>query len=412
MVETSITILIQWGTFSYPIDKINQTGFSKKLFPLKNLFSHLPMYSFRRIFIVLIVSLNSIGITLAQTDKNIPETISYQAIVRDMEGALLRNQLFKLTVNIREDSESGNIVYVEQFAEIHSNNFGLISIQIGNGERVGSGPSLIELDWSGKRYFTSIDYYYNNQLHSLGTFSLLSVPYAFYAKHAGKADSVDFRTIKDSVQHIIEGLAKGNTGTTGFIGSTGSTTNTGNTGITSPTGRTGYTSMTGTTGTTGSTTNTGNTGITSPTGQTGGTGASGTTGVTGATGIDYDQIGPLYGPDLFEQLSNANYFLESPKSNFTGTFYSIPMIHDGQIHGLSILLRVKSGGLNTTFTITKNGSPTSITATIPASSSATTVYTFTPSGVAFNAGDLLGISVTGGKFDNPTYSTGYILVSY
>lgn len=254
------------------------------------------------------------SLTIAQTQLgNQLEAISYQAIVRDADGNAIRNQLFTITVTIREEAPEGPVAYVEQFQRVNSTSFGNISIKIGRGQPLEGAASLAALEWTKKKYFASIDYTYKGTIYQLGSFPFLSVPYAFFsnnAKHAEIADSIVFQTVKDSVRLYVDSLKKGSTGATGTIGkpgligntgptgsisptgttgkmgstgSTGSTTNTGNTGITSPTGQTGNTSTTGQTGATGSTTNTGNTGITSPTGETGNTSTTGQTGATGST---------------------------------------------------------------------------------------------------------------------------------
>jgi len=108
-----------------------------------------------------------------------PQTMSYQAIVRDANGSLLINATVGLEINIHQFSSDGDVVYTET-QNVITNENGLFTTQIGGQ----SGFDLI--DWSAGPYFleTKIDLQGGSNYTIMGTTQLLSVPYALHAKTA------------------------------------------------------------------------------------------------------------------------------------------------------------------------------------------------------------------------------------
>jgi len=129
----------------------------------------------------LIVSLLLVVSTLAQ----IPDKMSYQAVVRNSSDQLMVNQQIGMQISILQDAEDGIPVYTETQTPT-SNSNGLVTIEFG-GE---AGWDAI--DWSSGVFFikTEIDPDGSSNYTITGTSRLLSVPYAMYAKDAGSINSM------------------------------------------------------------------------------------------------------------------------------------------------------------------------------------------------------------------------------
>lgn len=116
-----------------------------------------------------------------------PQKISYQAVVRDNNNALIANQMLGIKISILQYSASGNTVYAETQTRA-SNANGLVSLEIGSGN-VLTG-SMSGINWANGPYFlrTETDPFGGTNYTITGTTQLLSVPYAL---HAWKAESVN-----------------------------------------------------------------------------------------------------------------------------------------------------------------------------------------------------------------------------
>ena len=61
-----------------------------------------------------------------------PEKMSYQAVIRDADDALLSNQIVGMQISILQGTASGTPVY-EEIQTPTTNDNGLLSIEIGGG---------------------------------------------------------------------------------------------------------------------------------------------------------------------------------------------------------------------------------------------------------------------------------------
>jgi len=125
-----------------------------------------------------------IGIIIPQiTNGQIPEKMSYQAVIRNSTSQLVANQQIGMQISILQGSAGGMAIYIET-QDPTSNANGLISIQIGMGNIISGDFSTI--DWSNGPYFikTETDPEGGANYTITGTSELLSVPYAIYAKTA------------------------------------------------------------------------------------------------------------------------------------------------------------------------------------------------------------------------------------
>lgn len=134
----------------------------------------------RNNFILIIFSLIT-HLVFAQ----VPEQMSYQAIVRNSSGDLITNTSVGVQISILENSDSGPAVY-EETHTVTTNENGLLTLQIGLGSVVSGVFS--EIDWSSNEYYilSETDIEGGSNYTITGVSQLSSVPYALQAKKADK----------------------------------------------------------------------------------------------------------------------------------------------------------------------------------------------------------------------------------
>ncbi len=127
----------------------------------------------------LLVSILFAASLLAQ----VPEKMSYQAVVRDADNDLVINQAVGMQISILQGAANGTVVYVETQTPTANVN-GLVSIEIGAGTVVSG--NFVAIDWSIGPYFikTETDPMGGTNYAITGVSQLLSVPYALHAKTA------------------------------------------------------------------------------------------------------------------------------------------------------------------------------------------------------------------------------------
>lgn len=119
----------------------------------------------------------------------VPEKMSYQAVLRDASGALLKDKAVSIQFTVNQTSASGMTVYQENHTPTTNSN-GLVSVYMGTGT-VSSGD-FSKIDWSEGPYFlqSEIDPTGGTDYVISSTTELVSVPYALYANKAEFADSL------------------------------------------------------------------------------------------------------------------------------------------------------------------------------------------------------------------------------
>jgi hypothetical protein len=120
-----------------------------------------------------------------------PEMINYQAVVRDLSGNSITNQLVGVRISILQGSTAGPEVFAETQGPT-TNSYGLINMQIGTGANIGS--PLSSINWGSSTFFIriEIDPTGGTSYSVSSTSQLLSVPFALYAKTAGNVNDADF----------------------------------------------------------------------------------------------------------------------------------------------------------------------------------------------------------------------------
>lgn len=158
----------------------------------------------------------------------IPQTINYQAVLRDNAGQVLASRNVSLRISVLQNTPTGATVYRETHLAETSNQ-GIVNVQIGNGT---SEDDFTSIEWMDSPYFLKIelDMSGGNSFVDLGTSELISVPYAFAAgKVASEADPL-FSTspaqgiTPDNVGNWNSAYSWGNHANAGYLTATSSAT--------------------------------------------------------------------------------------------------------------------------------------------------------------------------------------------
>ena len=133
-----------------------------------------------------IVTNNSSIVLTVTTTTQVPEKMSYQAVVRNTTNNLVTNQPVGMQISILQGSSTGTAVYVETQTPT-SNANGLVSLEIGGGTVVSGNMATI--NWANGPYFikTETDPSGGSSYTITGTSQLLIAPYALYAKTSGSS---------------------------------------------------------------------------------------------------------------------------------------------------------------------------------------------------------------------------------
>ena len=154
-----------------------------------------------------------------------PDMMTYQAVIRDAGGNLVRNTQIGMRISIVQTAPDGTEVYTEEYS-VTTNANGLVSVKIGSGsddsstsagtlkssEAVSgtnvSGGGFSSIDWTDGPYFIKVetDPAGGTNFTITGTSQLLSVPYAKYAESSGNVKFTDGDNSDDAV------YTKGNVG--------------------------------------------------------------------------------------------------------------------------------------------------------------------------------------------------------
>jgi hypothetical protein len=164
-----------------------------------------------------ITLLFTFAICLFTLKAQTPQKMSYQAVIRDASGNLVRNSQVGMRISVLQGAPDGTDVYVEEYT-ITTNTNGLVSLEIGSGSQ-GSTSTVESLkssetatativsgdfssiDWANGPYFIKVetDHDGGTNYTITGTSQLLSVPYAQYAESSGNVKFTDGDNSNDAV---------------------------------------------------------------------------------------------------------------------------------------------------------------------------------------------------------------------
>ena len=141
----------------------------------------------------------------------VPQTISYQAIIRNNSGGLIISQPIGLQISIIQGAIDGVPVFIESHQTVTNEN-GLLSIEIGGGEPIVG--SIQDINWGDGPFYckTETDPEGGVNYTISGTSQLLSVPYALYSGNGvvGVSSIGDTLLLGNGSFVIVPGISSAN----------------------------------------------------------------------------------------------------------------------------------------------------------------------------------------------------------
>ncbi|HLF63357.1 MAG TPA: hypothetical protein VI603_06380, partial [Saprospiraceae bacterium] len=141
----------------------------------------------QHITLKLLLVIGSLALPTASLYSQAPQGLNYQAIVRDNDGAILQTQSIRMRFTITNNN--GGPVLYQETQSTSTNEFGLITLNIGYGATVSGTFSAI--DWAAVSPWLEVemDQSGGNAYVHMGSSPLLSVPYALFAAR-GAVESI------------------------------------------------------------------------------------------------------------------------------------------------------------------------------------------------------------------------------
>ncbi|MFK7924281.1 MAG: lectin-like protein [Bacteroidia bacterium] len=118
----------------------------------------------------------------------LPQSLSYQGVVRDEFGEPLSQTLVSFEFSILADSSAGTVFYREEFMGVMTDSFGFVNLQLGTGDpQTTPNLGLVQFSavkWSGSQRWFEIKLDTDNGVNflALGSIPINTVPYAFSAE--------------------------------------------------------------------------------------------------------------------------------------------------------------------------------------------------------------------------------------
>ena len=138
--------------------------------------------------------------------QEVPQSISYQAILRDSDSFFpISNQSVYLSVEFL-DGPNGDVIYHEEFASIQTGESGLVNLRLGLGnELIGS---FSDIQWEEGDIWLRVSVDSGSGLNILQETPFNTVPYAFYASSTGANSTDDDTDPLNEIQTLsLEGSA-------------------------------------------------------------------------------------------------------------------------------------------------------------------------------------------------------------
>ena len=136
----------------------------------------------KKILLLTILSF-SILISFAQ---HVPQGMKYQAVARNLSGDIIANQQISLKINLVTEQGSSSTIYYSEVHKVTTNQLGLFTLTIGEGE-VQKG-TFSSIPWSTEDIWMQVAIKDNGKADfvTISNSKLLAVPYAFHAETASK----------------------------------------------------------------------------------------------------------------------------------------------------------------------------------------------------------------------------------
>ena len=138
---------------------------------------------FSKLFLFVLVFIFS-----AKVHAQTPQSINYQAVVRDAGGIVVVNKVVGFRLSILTGSSTGNAQYIETHSAT-TNAFGLVTLNIGLGTPTLGTMSNVAWATGSKFLRVEVDINGGTNFTVLGTTQFLSVPFALYAATSGSSSA-------------------------------------------------------------------------------------------------------------------------------------------------------------------------------------------------------------------------------
>ena len=149
----------------------------------------------KKIFTIVAMTL----LWIASVTAQVPQKLTYQAVIRDVVGNVITNQDLAVQISILQGSLEGPVVYSENHTTSTTVN-GVITLEVGGGK---TSYDFTSIDWSDGPYYIRSTAELNGKSISV-TSQLLSVPYALYAQRSFFANKVDEQFLEDIIAAKIQ----------------------------------------------------------------------------------------------------------------------------------------------------------------------------------------------------------------
>lgn len=150
------------------------------------------LYTFLGIFAFLLCCLIA--------EAQVPHLFNYQGIARDIKGNPLKNQALGIKLSILPSADAAAAEY-EETQRVLTNEFGLYTLQIGNGTPIRGSMQNVKWETGNKFIQVAIDVRGNEEYVDAGSSQLLSVPYAIYANKSG-SDKMRTGSVNSEAAHV------------------------------------------------------------------------------------------------------------------------------------------------------------------------------------------------------------------
>ncbi len=123
-----------------------------------------------------------------------PELINYQAVARDVAGVPLVNQSISIRFGIYP-TVNGSVMF-EEVHSVQTDAYGLFTLKIGGGAPILS--TLSAIDWTSGDKYLKVDMNVGNGYVGMGTYQMVSVPFAFAADKATNMELADLTDVSSA----------------------------------------------------------------------------------------------------------------------------------------------------------------------------------------------------------------------
>lgn len=137
-----------------------------------------------------------------------PEAFKYQVVVRDGAGDLITNTLVDFQMSIHDGSPTGVVVYRETHQDIQTGDFGICSLNIGEG--IANYGNFSTINWGNGEKYLEVEFSLapvdgTRDFVSMGTTRFLSVPYAQFAESVENCDDGDWEVGEVDIYSALPG---------------------------------------------------------------------------------------------------------------------------------------------------------------------------------------------------------------